>query len=168
MKTKRQCWACSRIFSFLSGFLATMENLENEFQFPYQGKVREFEKSALNQEKSSNLVMFTCMPKKGKMVVPSVCCFFHNQMTYSLNTRLAMVAFRCGNPFLSLAWWLWCMYLTYNIYTKESTGSGTNVHCIMEFRKIHQGNNQGILFPWNGVNPFSLVVYIMGLPLWSY
>ena len=64
-----------------------------------------------------------------------------------------MVFFRCGNPtFFHLPL---VVNLTYAIYTKQSKGSGTNVHCIMEFRKIireKSGKNQGILFQWNAGN----------------
>ena len=36
------------------------------------------------------------------------------------------------SPFLSLAWWLWCIFFTYAIYTKKSKGSGDNGHRIMD------------------------------------
>ena len=63
---------------------------------------------------------------------------------------MAMVAFWCGNPSFSVFRLVDVVNLTYTIYTKESKGTGANVHRILEFRKFireKSGKNQGILFP---------------------
>ena len=59
-------------------------------------------------------------------------------------------------PILYLAWWLWWIWpIPSTLKTWELKGSGTNVHYIMEFRKIireRSGGIHGILFPWNAGN----------------
>ena len=85
------------------------------------------------REKSGNFIIFT-FPKE-KVIVTSVCCFFHNQKTYSLNSND----------------WLWRLFGVKSLLFYLSLGSFGEFdlyphHGIL---KIHQGKireNRGIRF----------------------